>query len=325
MRGEEISFRPEVIVLSIHPHRIIEMKQIGALKITTLAENYAFGRGIGQWGLSLLLELMDAEGDQRKVVLDTGMNGEALFHNAKVIKEDFSDVDCIVLSHGHYDHTATTTEIVKASGGVKVYGHPHTFTERISENRVGKRRRIDPPKGQGIGAIEAAGGIVVLTENPVEVVPGLSTTGEVKRRSFEKGSVPSNQTRWIRMVDGEETDDLILDDLALWTEVSGVGPWVITGCAHAGPVNTLLQVQELSGFDKIFGFIGGTHLIGRPDDYIQSTIEEITKFRPKLISPCHCTGFKATARFWEAFPEEFVLNNSLRIIEAGKMPRHKII
>ncbi len=301
------------------------MRQIKSLKITTLAENYAFGRGIGQWGLSFLLELVDAEGETRKVVFDTGMNGEALLHNAKVIKEDFSDVDCVVLSHGHYDHTATTTEIVKASGGVKVYGHPHTFNERVSENREGKRRRIDPPEGQGIGEIEAAGGTVVLTEAPVEVVPGLSTTGEVKRRSFEKGGAPSNGGRWILMVDGEETDDQVLDDLSLWTDVEGVGPWVITGCAHAGSVNTLLQVQELSGFDEINGFIGGTHLIGRTDDYVQRTIEEMAKFKPKLISPCHCTGFKATARFWQAFPEEFVLNNSLRIIEAGKMPRHRII
>ena len=314
--------------LSFYPiihHGIFEMEQIESLKITTLAENYAFGRGIGQWGLSLLLELVDAKGEQRKVVLDTGMNAEALLHNAKVIKEDFSDVDCVVLSHGHHDHTATTTEIVQASGGVKVYGHPHTFTERVSENRAGKRRRTDPPKGQGIGDIEAAGGTVVLTEGPVEVVPGLSTTGEVKRRSFEEGGVPPNQGRWLRMVDGEETDDLIRDDLALWTDVAGVGPWVITGCAHAGPVNTLLQVQELSGYDEISGFIGGTHLIGRTDDYVQRTIEEFAKFRPKLISPCHCTGFKATSKFWQAFPEEFVLNNSLRIIEAGKMPRHRLI
>lgn len=301
------------------------MEQIGSLKITTLAENYAFGRGIGQWGLSFLLELVDAKGDPRKVVFDTGMNGEALLHNAKVIKEDFSDVDCIVLSHGHHDHTATTTEIVKASGGVRVYGHPHTFTERVSVNREGKRRRTDPPKGQGISEIEAAGGTVILNEDPVEVVPGLSTTGEVKRKSFEKGGAPPNQGRWIRMADGEETDDQIMDDLSLWTDVEDVGPWVITGCAHAGPVNTLLQVRELSGFTEINGFIGGTHLIGRPDDYVTKTIEGIAEFKPKFVSPCHCTGFKATARFWQAFPEEFVLNNSLRIIEAGKMPRHRII
>ena len=127
------------------------------------------------------------------------------------------------------------------------------------------------------------------------------------------------------MVDGEETDDQVLDDLSLWTDVEGVGPWVITGCAHAGSVNTLLQVRELSGFTRINGFIGGTHLIGRTDDYVTKTIEGLAEFKPKLISPCHCTGFKATARFWQAFPEEFVLNNSLRIIEAGKMPRHRII
>ncbi len=300
------------------------MKRIKSLKITTLAENYAFGRGIGQGGLSLLLELVDAEGEPRKVVFDTGINRKALLHNANVIKEDFSDVDCVVLSHGHHDHTATTTDIVEASGGVKVYGHPHTFNERVSENRSGKRRKIGPPEGQGIGDIEAAGGSVVLTEDPVEVVPGLSTTGEVKRRTFEEGGA-STGGRWILMVDGEETDDQVLDDLSLWTDVEGVGPWVITGCAHAGSVNTLLQVRELSGSTEINGFIGGTHLIGRTDDYVTKTIEGLAEFKPKLISPCHCTGFKATARFWQAFPEEFVLNNSLRIIEAGKMPRHRII
>jgi 7,8-dihydropterin-6-yl-methyl-4-(beta-D-ribofuranosyl)aminobenzene 5'-phosphate synthase len=301
------------------------MKKIKSLKVTTLVENLAFGRGIGQWGLSLLLELEDHKGDPRKVVLDTGMNKNAFQHNAKVIKEDFSEIDCIVLSHGHLDHTATTTEIVKASGGVKVYGHPHTFAIRFSENKDGKRRRIDPPTDQGIEEIEAAGGTVVLSKCPIEVVPGLSTTGEVKRRSFEQSGSPPSGGRWILIADGDETDDIVLDDLSLYADVEGLGPWVITGCAHAGPVNTLLQVQELSGYAEIFGFIGGTHLIGRPENYIARTIDEIARFKPSLISPCHCTGFRSSTRFWQAFPKEFVLNYSLRVIEAGKMPKLRLI
>ena len=107
---------------------------------------------------------------------------------------------------------------------MKVYGHPHTFGQRIHENRAGKRRKIDPPEGQGIVDIESAGGTVVLTESPVEVVPGLSTTGEVKRRSFEVTGIPPSQGKWVRVVDGEEIEDLIRDDLSLWTDVEGVGP-----------------------------------------------------------------------------------------------------
>ena len=162
------------------------MNKIKSLKITTLAENLVQAGGLGQWGLSLLLELEDAKGNPKKVVFDTGMVKEAVLHNAKVIEENFSDVDCVVMSHGHLDHTATTTEIVEAAGGVKVYGHPHTFLPKFNVDKEGKRKRIDPPEGERIGDIEAAGGDVILNEGPVEVVPGLWTTGVIERRTFEE-------------------------------------------------------------------------------------------------------------------------------------------
>jgi 7,8-dihydropterin-6-yl-methyl-4-(beta-D-ribofuranosyl)aminobenzene 5'-phosphate synthase len=301
------------------------MEQIKSLKITTLAENLVQAGGLGQWGLAFLLELEDAKGDPRKVVFDTGMIKEAVLHNAKIIEEDFKDVDCVVLSHGHLDHTATTTEIVAASGGVKVYGHPHTFLPKFSENKDGKRRRIDPPEGERLEDIEAAGGEVILNEGPMEVVPGLWTTGEVERKTFEELRPADDPGRWIIEIDGEEFPGLIMDDLSLYTDVDGVGPWVITGCAHSGPVNTLLHIQKLAGFREINGFVGGTHLVGRPDDYVKRTIDEIAKFKPKVLSPCHCTCFKAINKFWQAFPEEFVLNFSLRVIEAGKENKNRLI
>jgi len=44
-----------------------------------------------------------------------------------------------------------------------------------------------------------------------------------------------------------------------------------------------------------------------------------------MISPCHCTGFKAMAKLWQAFPKAFVWNYSGRIIEVGKEPETRII
>ena len=43
------------------------------------------------------------------------------------------------------------------------------------------------------------------------------------------------------------------------------------------------------------------------------------------MSPCHCTCFKAINKFWQAFPDEFVLNFSLREIEAGKEIKNRLI
>jgi 7,8-dihydropterin-6-yl-methyl-4-(beta-D-ribofuranosyl)aminobenzene 5'-phosphate synthase len=303
------------------------MDAIGSLKVTTLAENIVQAGGLGQWGLSFLLELVDDRGTTRKVIFDTSANKEAFLHNVKIAEVDLSDVDAVVISHGHGDHTAATVEVVQATGGVKVYGHPHTFLQRFYESKEGKRRRAGPPEGEGLTDIEAAGGEVVLSKEPIEVVPGLWTTGQVERvTSFERISRPSGGSgRRVIVVDGEEINDQILDDQSLWADVRGVGPYVTTGCAHAGPVNTLLQVKRLGGFEKIRGLLGGTHLIGRTDKYLDQTINELKKFGLGMISPCHCTGFKATTLLWKAFPEEFVLNFSLRVLEAGKKPKNPVV
>jgi 7,8-dihydropterin-6-yl-methyl-4-(beta-D-ribofuranosyl)aminobenzene 5'-phosphate synthase len=281
---------------------------------------------LGQWGLSFLLELIDASGNNRKVIFDTGMQKQALLYNLKELKVNLSDLDCIVLSHGHLDHTATTVEIVKAVGYTKIYAHPHTFLPRFYKDKRGKRHKIGIPKGEGEKEIERTGGEIVLTGEPKEVVPGVWTTGQIERvTGFEQPLPLSKEESLTIVVDGNEIDDQILDDQALWMQVDKAGPIIITGCAHAGPVNTLLQVRKLGRFKQIWGFVGGTHLMGRPNEYVEQTIKELGQFGLGLISPCHCTGFKGTARLWQAFPQAFVWNFSGRVIEVGKEPERRVI
>ncbi|UCE29241.1 MAG: MBL fold metallo-hydrolase [Candidatus Bathyarchaeota archaeon] len=302
------------------------MSPVQDLRITTLADNFAPVGGLGQGGLSLLLELVDARGARRKMVFDTSDHKEALMHNIKDLKVDLSDIDCVILSHGHHDHIAVTAEVVKAAGGVKVYAHPHTLLPRIYVEKTGKRRHIGAPKGEGLKEIERSGGEVILATKPVEVVPGVWTSGQIERKTTFENVLPlSEGERLIVVINGEETDDRILDDQALWMDVGGVGPCVVTGCAHAGPVNTLLHVQKIGRFKEIHGLVGGTHLIGRSEEYLKQTITELRKFRLALISPCHCTGFKAMTRLWQAFPDAFILNFVGRAIEAAKETKVRVI
>jgi len=294
------------------------------MKVTTLGDNLVYEEGHGQPGLSLLLELVDGRGERRKVLFDTGDNREALVHNMKLVKLNFRDVDAVVLSHGHLDHTAATVDVVRAAGGVKVYGHPHTFIRRFIKRRGKRRSNVGVPRGQGIAEIERAGGEVVLSTGPAEVVPGLWTTGEIERKTFETVIDLPGGGRLVTDVDGKEVEDLVLDDLAIWADVKGVGPFVVTGCAHAGPINTLVQVKRLGSFERIHGLIGGTHMLWRSDDYVKRTIGELKRFGFAVVSPCHCTGWKATTRFWQAFPREFILNYCYRVIEAGKRPQQQV-
>jgi 7,8-dihydropterin-6-yl-methyl-4-(beta-D-ribofuranosyl)aminobenzene 5'-phosphate synthase len=239
----------------------MKTRSIRTLKITTLAENSANSTLLGQWGLSFLLELLDGRGNHRKMVFDTGIDKRALLHNIKSLKTDLNDVDCVVLSHGHLDHTAATTEIVNIAGGAKVYAHPHTFLPRFHRSKTGKKQEIGVPKGEGIAEIEKAGGKILLTSKPTEIVPGVWTTGQIERTtSFERPLPLSEREKLVIIVNGKETDDKILDDQALWMQVNAIGPYVITGCAHAGLINTLRHIQKIGQLKHVHTLIGGAHL-----------------------------------------------------------------
>ncbi len=174
-------------------------------------------------GTLLFLEITDAKDRKRKIVFDTGKDKQALLQNIKLLKKDLKDLDCIVLSHGHLDHTATTAEIVKASGGTKVYAHPHTFLPRHVVTKDGKKRRIGVPEGEGIAEIEKAGGKIILTTKPTEILPGLWTTGQIPRTTFENVMDLPKGNKLVININGKETDDKILDDQSLYTHVKDIG------------------------------------------------------------------------------------------------------
>ena len=108
--------------------------------------------------------------------------------------------------------------------------------------------------------IEHIGGKVLRTSEPTEVLSGVWTTGQIQRMTaFECASQQAKDERRIIIINDEEIEDQIIDDQALWMNVEEAGPFVITGCAHAGLLNTLQQVQRLGHFDEIYGLVGGTH------------------------------------------------------------------
>ncbi len=130
-------------------------------------------------------------------------------------------------------------------------------------------------------------------------------TGEVPRRtSYEKG-FPSMMAE----IGGKIVDDpLIRDDQSIILEVKGKGLVVITGCAHAGIVNTLRYAQELTGVRRIHAVLGGFHLSGKQGALaLEPTIRDLKKLAPKVVIPSHCTGWDALNRIQRGMRKEFVL------------------
>jgi 7,8-dihydropterin-6-yl-methyl-4-(beta-D-ribofuranosyl)aminobenzene 5'-phosphate synthase len=144
---------------------------------------------------------------------------------------------------------------------------------------------------------------------PTKDSPLLAITGEIPREtSFEKvfpfqyAEDPDNENKLV-------PDPLIKDDQAIVVNVLDKGLVILTGCGHAGVVNTINYAREITGVDRIHAVIGGFHLPADGRIYeaaIEPTLKELQKANPDYLVPCHCTGWKATNRIIETMPEKFI-------------------
>jgi 7,8-dihydropterin-6-yl-methyl-4-(beta-D-ribofuranosyl)aminobenzene 5'-phosphate synthase len=85
---------------------------------------------------------------------------------------------------------------------------------------------------------------------------------------------------------------------------------VLTGCGHAGAINTIRHAQALTGIEKVYAVLGGFHLTGAIfEPIIEPTVAALKELTPALIVPAHCTGWKATHMIARELPEAFVPNS----------------
>jgi 7,8-dihydropterin-6-yl-methyl-4-(beta-D-ribofuranosyl)aminobenzene 5'-phosphate synthase len=92
--------------------------------------------------------------------------------------------------------------------------------------------------------------------------------------------------------------------------VKAKGLVILTGCGHAGAINTVRHAQELTGIQKVYALIGGFHLTGAVfEPLIAPTVAALKEINPALIVPAHCTGWKATHALARDLPQAFVPNS----------------
>jgi len=236
-----------------------------------------------------------------QILLDAGFSQVALPHNLPRLGIHPGAVDQVVISHGHPDHTGALEIFLRlAWKRTPVVVHPDAFLERWDQLSDGSK---EGPWQQDRRSWENAGAEIVSLLEPCELAPGCLATGPVPRRTdFEKGTGSAIYRQGTEFV-----SDPIRDDQAIVINVKGKGLVVVSGCAHAGIVNTLLYAREISGVDRLWAVVGGFHLQGAAEDVVRRTIGELKALGPQLVMPCHCTGFEATRRFAEEMPGRFLL------------------
>jgi len=250
---------------------------------TTLTDRY-FG---GEPGLSFLIE---TEG--KKILFDTGFS-DLFLQNAAKMGISLLDLDMVVLSHGHLDHSGGLFPLIRHMTRSIIEGfpvkkpllvaHPWCFYPRP--------KSPIPDTGTVLSEQELSRFFEVCTTTaPWYLTPNLVFLGEIERNFEYEQTDPG--VRKIILPDGTTREDRILDDSALAFR-TGEGVVIITGCSHAGICNIVERAQSVYGEKRVIDIIGGLHLLKPSPTRLKKTGEYLRNLQLKSLHACHCTSLSS--------------------------------
>ncbi len=272
----------------------------------TLEEGKVVDAPLAEHGFSAHVAISKA-GRTHRLLFDTGVTPAGCVENLARMELPTADLEAIVCSHGHFDHTTGLTGLVGALGQVNlpIVLHPEFWSRR--RLAIPGREPFDLPTTSR-HALEDAGFTIIEDRQPSFLFnSSVLVTGEVDRTTTFETGLPIHEA----YRDGAwSPDPLILDDQALIAHVAGKGLVILTGCGHSGIVNICRYARRLTGIDRIYAVIGGFHLNGPLfEPIIGATCDALADLEPEVIVPSHCTGWRATHALAGRFPEAFIQNS----------------
>jgi 7,8-dihydropterin-6-yl-methyl-4-(beta-D-ribofuranosyl)aminobenzene 5'-phosphate synthase len=271
-----------------------ESAVVSDLKITTLSTMLTEFRGIGEWGFAALVEA-----DGHTVLFDTGARPDTVLTNAGELDIDLSEVDTVILSHNHFDHTgglvrlrrklkaksASAVQEVHVGDGIFL---PRSFDEEEVDRGLPIPKQLLVSMLQVRDGYEALGGEFIVHKEPYELHPGIWITGPIPRIHPENNWTPFMQIER----DGSLEEDTIPEDQALVIRTAK-GLIVLAGCGHAGIVNTMEYARKIADGKTIHAVLGGFHLMSLTDKKVAWTGTKMHEFGVEQVLGAHCTGINA--------------------------------
>ena len=229
----------------------------------------------------------------KKILFDTGEYGNVV-KNARKMNINLLDLDYIVLSHGHHDHTNGLESIIKiyTDNNVTIEQRPVVIAHASAfDNRSQEGQCI----GSSLSLTEIKKAFKVKLLNKLEnITDNIIYLGEIPRNNDFENKIPVGEV----INNGNSVPDFLIDDTALACKTDS-GLVIITGCSHSGICNIVEYATTVINEKRIVNIIGGLHLKDSSELYISKVIEELNKYNINKISACHCTGNKALNLFAE--------------------------
>jgi 7,8-dihydropterin-6-yl-methyl-4-(beta-D-ribofuranosyl)aminobenzene 5'-phosphate synthase len=260
-------------------------RRIKALEVVVLSTMLADRAGVGEWGFSALVE---AEG--HRVLFDTGARPDTVLKNARELKIDLNDVTDVILSHHHGDHVGGLLTLrrelkkQKPDALKKAYVGAGIFLSRLGPDGREANEALLLKK-----EYEELGGEFVLIDRPTELFPGAWLTGPVPRTHPERNWTVM---RKVRHEDGRVVEDNLPEDMSMVLDTEK-GLVLISGCGHAGIINTLEYARQKVRETGVHAALGGFHLFEADANTLDWTAAKLGSMGLQHFLGAHCTGIES--------------------------------
>ena len=262
-------------------------------------------------GISLLVTAHRGR-HQSTVLFDVGLTGSVLTHNLDVLGVDANRIEHVVVSHGHPDHYGGLYAFLDTfERTVPVATHTDAFLPRYAVMGDGRTSQYYN-QAFTLEEIERHGGRPVLSQGALDLGCGIYSTGFIPRNVSFEGPVepPEPHAPGLYQVraDGTYGLDEVLDEQGLVVDVKDKGLVILTGCAHAGVLNTIDRAREICGPKPVLAVMGGFHLgfPTTPRDNVDRTLEGMREREVAHIVPMHCSGLRTHAAFLDGLPDQYL-------------------
>ena len=255
--------------------------QVTSVYTNTKEHNTKFRTGHGQ---SFLITNLQSG---KKILFDIGTKGEDVLFNMNLLGIHPDEIDLIVFSHGHYDHTRGLESFLKVrKKEITIIGHPNIIEpKKVKFKKWFFNVKIDIGFPKLKSSLKKKIKFLFQTEF-YAITDNIFLSGEIITRNEKDGTedrlIHYNGKKWER--------DPLVDDQSLIIETDK-GLVIICGCCHAGLLNTLKHISQTFENKNIFAVIGGTHMLKFNENELEHISKVLVeKYKKPILYLNHCTG-----------------------------------
>jgi len=267
---------------------------------------------LAEHGLAFLFEISTGE-EKETFLLDSGGPKGTIVENLESLGINLDEISKLILSHGHVDHFGGFIKLLpKLREGCEIIITPEAYQETVilvpeigtyyspeelSENyrTLAKKKGTKfslplPPLRKPLveKLINENNLKLVEPTEPLMLGEGIMTSGPIE---LFDGSEPTKGF-YLKKSRKEFVKNTFRDENSIYLNVKDKGLVVISGCGHAGIVNTIKHGQKLTGVENIYAVIGGFHKEWEKSEDIEKAVKNIEDFNPEITCGMHCTGFE---------------------------------